>query len=62
MVFFSSLSINEKRQQRIYSLIDNELKNTIDKFWNYNEQIRNTRRMIKDDPEYWQKVVEESKK
>lgn len=47
---------------RIYSLIDNKLNNTIDKFWNYNEQLRNTRRMIKDDPEYWQKVVEENKK
>ena len=57
-----TLDINEKRQQRIYSLIDNELRNTIDKFWNYNETIRNTRRMIKDDPEYWQKVVEENKK
>ena len=52
-------TLEPKKADKIYSLIDNELNKTVDKFWNYNEQIRNMRRMLKDDKDYWKRAIEQ---
>lgn len=53
---------DDKKCQRIYSLIDDDLNKAYDKFWNYNEQIRNMRRMLKDDKNYWKRAIEQEER
>lgn len=53
---------DEKLCQRIYSLIDDDLNKAYDKFWNYNEQIRNMRRMLKEDKDYWKRAIEQEER
>ena len=42
------------------NMINSDLQKTYDQYWNYNEQIRNTRRMIKENKDYWKRALEEA--
>lgn len=48
---------NNEDCNRAYSEIDEKLNKTYEPFWNYNETIRNTRRMLKENLDYWERAT-----
>lgn len=67
MIYSNALFIFMTKQEKLIGLgemkekVRNEIYNALQEkreiYWNYNDQIRNTRRMIKSNPEYWERVI-----
>ena len=50
--------VNDKGLTEFYMILDRELQKATDIYWDYNQQIRNTRRMLKQNKEYFKKALE----
>lgn len=60
-IFINKLDKNilkENSYKAVREVINKELQSKREQFWQYNEQIRNQRRMLKENKEYWKKAVE----
>lgn len=51
--------INQEQANKYYAKIDKKLNEAYDIYWDYNCSIRNQRRMIRQNKEYWKKALEE---
>lgn len=49
---------NLKGVNKYFNEIDKALQNAYDVYWDYNNSIRNQRRMLKQNKEYWKKALE----
>ena len=47
-------------QKEYWNKINAELQNTRDEYWNMNNTIRNIRRALKENKDYWQKALDET--
>ena len=51
--------VSKKYVDTYYAKIDKKLNETFDVYWDYNCSIRNQRRMIRQNKEYWKKALNE---
>lgn len=52
--------LDNENCNKYYAQIDKKLNEAYDIYWDYNSNIRQQRRMIKQNKEYWKKVLEEN--
>lgn len=52
--------LNPQQSNKYYAEIDKNLQETFDTYWDYNANIRNQRRMMRQNKEYWKKVLEDA--